>query len=86
MSVDRILAFAILGSMIAFSLIHLGVSVGIIIPYRQYDDIYRPEIGLASFNLTICIISFFAGIAGLISVGLNAEFLGKLPCYSNGVQ
>ena len=60
-----------------FSLIHLGVSVGIIAPYRQYQDVFRPQIGLASFNLVICIFGFLTGGLGLFAVLKQADRFGE---------
>ena len=73
----RTLGFAIMGLILAFTLIHLGVSIGIIIPQRQYADVFRPQIGLASFNLVICVFGFVAGILGLISLIMKGEQIGK---------
>ena len=73
----RVLGFTIMGLILAFTLIHLGVSIGVIVPQRQYADVFRPQIGLASFNLVICVFGFLAGILGLISLIMNGPQLGK---------
>jgi len=75
---DRIFPLTTMGLILAFSLIHLGVSLGIIIPYRKYGDIFRPEIGLAAFNIVISIFGFVAGILGLICVLKNSDRFGKI--------
>jgi uncharacterized membrane protein len=75
---DRIFPLTIMGLILAFSLIHLGVSLGIIIPYRKYGDIFRPEIGLSAFNIVISFFGFLAGILGLISILKNSDRFGKI--------
>ena len=76
---DRILGFAVMGSIIAFALIHLGVSVGIIVPYRQYADVFRPQIGLSSYNLVIAILGLVTGIMGILCIATQAEKIGRFP-------
>jgi uncharacterized membrane protein len=75
---ERIFAFTVMGSIIAFGFIHLGLSIGIIVPYRQYDDIFRPQIGLSSFNLVISILALFVGVSGVISLTAKTERFGRL--------
>ena len=76
--VDRIFAITIMALIVLFSIIHLGVSIGIIVPYRKYGDIFRPQIGLSSFNLVISLFGLLTGILGLVSLGLRAERFGKI--------
>ena len=85
--VDRIFAFTVMGLIVLFALIHLGVSVGIIVPYRKYGDILRPQIGLSAFNLVICLFGLITGILGIFAVRLKSEQFGKiligLLCFFN---
>jgi uncharacterized membrane protein len=76
--VDRIFAITVMGLIIVFGLIHLGVSVGIIVPYRKYGDIFRPQIGLSAFNLVICLFGLITGILGIIATILKSEQFGKI--------
>ena len=75
---DRIFAITTMTFILLFSLIHLAVSVGIIVPFRKYDDIFRPEIGLSSFNLVVCFVGLITGTLGLASVFMNSERFGKI--------
>ena len=51
-----------------FAIIHLGVAGGIIGRFNRYGDIFRPEIGLAGFNLAIGVYAFLIGVFGLFAV------------------
>jgi len=74
----RIFGLTIIGLILTFALIHLGVSIGIIVPYRKYGDIFRPQIGLSSFNLVISLFGLIAGILGIIAAGMRNEQFGKI--------
>jgi hypothetical protein len=73
----RIFGFTIMSSILLFSVIHLGVSIGIIVPYRQYGALFRPQVGLSAFNLVICILGFVAGILGVICILKNNRSFGE---------
>lgn len=75
--VHNIFGISIMSLILAFSVIHLGVGIGIIAPDRPYGDIFRPQIGLASFNLVISIVGFATGVLGMLCVLKNADQLGK---------
>ncbi len=72
----RIFRMTMMGVIFGFALIHLGVSIGIIIPTRQYGDIYRPQLGLASFNLVIVILALVTGGLGLFSIFQGSGLIG----------
>ena len=55
-----LLAFALL-----FGAILLIVSLSIIDQNRDYDDLYRPELGLASFNIVISSAALILGATGV---------------------
>ncbi len=76
--VDRMFAISIMALILVFSLIHLAVSIGIIVPFRKYGDIFRPQIGLSAFNIVISFFGLVTGILGLVSMGLTSERLGKI--------
>ncbi len=79
--VNRAFAFTIMALILLFSLIHLAVSVGIIVPYRKYGDMFRPQIGLSSFNLAICFFGLVTGILGMVATCLKSELIGKIYLY-----
>lgn len=60
-----------------FAIIHLGVSIGIIARNRQYKDIFRPEIGLSSFNIVISCLGFVVSILGLVCLLASHRILSK---------
>ena len=78
MAVDRIFANVIMGFILLFSLIHLGVGIGLIVTYRQYGDIFRPVVGLAAYNLVICILGFVTGMLGLFAIMKKSVPFGKI--------
>ena len=51
---------------LAFACIHLGVSIAIIVRNRSLSSIYRPEIGLASYNVFISGLGFLVSAVGLL--------------------
>jgi hypothetical protein len=75
--VHNIFGVSIMSLILAFSVIHLGVGIGIIAPDRQYGDIFRPQVGLASFNLVISFLGFVTGAMGMCCVLKHADQLGK---------
>jgi hypothetical protein len=77
-SLTRIFGITVMVLIILFAIIHLGVSIGIIIPYRKYGDIFRPEIALSAFNIVISFFGFVAGILGFLTVLFNVERFGKV--------
>jgi uncharacterized membrane protein len=76
--IDRSFSLTVMGLILVFALIHLGVSIGIIVPYRKYGDIFRPQIGLSSFNLVISLLGLITGILGIIAAGMRNEQFGKI--------
>jgi len=62
--------------------IHLGVSISIVIKFRNYGDIYRPERGLASFNIVISTYGLLVGGFGLFSVLTDRKILCKYIFFS----
>ncbi len=67
----------IISLILIFSFIHLGVSIGIINSNRPYGDIFRPEIGLSSYNILISFLGIVVGVAGLIHMLTNQKALGR---------
>jgi hypothetical protein len=67
----------ILSLIVVFSLIHLGVSIGIIDGDRPYEDIFRPEIGLSSYNIVIGFLGITAGSVGLMHMLTEYKGLGR---------
>jgi uncharacterized membrane protein len=76
--IDRIFAISVMSLILVFSLIHIGVSIGIIVQYRKYNDIFRPQIGLSGFNLALSLIGLITGILGMVASGLRSEGFGKI--------
>jgi len=65
-----------------FALIHLGVSIGILVKVRNYGDVYRPEKGLAAFDLVISIYGLIIGGFGLFSVLTPRSILSKYQSWN----
>lgn len=61
-----------------FAIIHLGVSIGIIARNHQYKDLFRPEIGLSSFNIVISVLGLAVGALGLFCLLGSHRILGKV--------
>jgi uncharacterized membrane protein len=56
---------SILCLVLSFAVIHLGVSISIIDQNRDYGGIFRPETGLASYNIVISVLGILVGVLGL---------------------
>ena len=75
--VDRIFGIVLMAFILVFSLIHLGVSIGFIVPHRKYGEFFRPIVGLSAYNLVICIVGFVTGILGLVAITTRSEKFGR---------
>lgn len=75
--VNRLMCVICMILILIFAIIHLGVSIGIIGRYHRYGDVFRPEIGLASFNIVISVYAFLIGGFGLFSVLTYRGILSK---------
>jgi hypothetical protein len=73
----RLIAVVFMILILIFALIHLGVSIGILVHVRNYGDVYRPEKGLAAFDLVISIYGLIIGGFGLFSVLTDRSILSK---------
>jgi hypothetical protein len=60
-----------------FAIIHLGVSISILVKFRNYGDVFRPERGLAAFNIVISVYAFIIVVFGLFSVLTDRGNLSK---------
>ncbi|CAM4777654.1 unnamed protein product [Rotaria magnacalcarata] len=74
----RIFPISIMVSIFVFSLIHLGVSIGIIVGFRKYGDTFRPQIGLSGYNIAISFFGLLTGVIGLIAVTFGSKLLTGL--------
>ncbi len=59
------------------ALIHLGVSISILVKFRHFGDVFRPERGLAAFNIVISVYGLIIGGFGLFSVLTDRGNLSK---------
>lgn len=83
LSIERTFPMIVMVSIVAFAIIHLGVSIGIIVPYRKYGDICTPQIGLSAFNLVVSFFGFLTGILGIVAAWLSSKRFGKI--YFNNI-
>ncbi|UJR30651.1 hypothetical protein I4U23_018175 [Adineta vaga] len=74
----RIFPLSIMGLVLLFSIIHLGVSIGIIGSFRKYGDFFRPQIGLCGFNIAISIFGLVTSIVGAFSIMTDSPKIGKV--------
>ena len=59
------------------SLILLAVSISIIGRFNRYGNVFRPEVGLAAFNIVVSVYGLFIGGLGLFAVISNQNVFGK---------
>jgi len=74
---SRLVSSICTGLILFFSLIHLAVSISILARFSRYGDVFRPEIGIASFNLVIAVVGLIVGGVGLFSVLTHRKNLSK---------
>lgn len=68
------------------AIIHLGVSSSVVGKFRHYDDVFRPEVGLAAFNIVISIFALLIGGFGLFSALTHRGNLGTCqPFFSSNL-
>ena len=73
----RVYGILIMSLILIFSLIHLGVGIGIIARNRGFGTMFRPEIGLAAYNIVISFLGIIVGTIGLICILKHQKLLGK---------
>lgn len=67
-AIRRVFPLVCVVLILIFGLIHLGVSIGILGRFRNYGNVFRPERGIAGWNLVIAILTLATGIVGVFSV------------------
>lgn len=75
---EKIFPLTIMGLILVFSLIHLGVSIGIIGQYRKYSTFFGPQIGLAGYNIAISVFGLVASIVGIFAFMTDSPKIGKI--------
>ena len=55
-----------------FAIFHLAVGISIIVKVRHYGDVFKPERGIAAFNIVISIYGLIVG-----GFGLFAQLTGR---------
>ena len=66
---------------VVMAIVHFGVSGGIIGRFREYSDVFRPEIGLSAFNIVIGFFALLIGSFGLFSALTHRGNLGMYNFY-----
>jgi hypothetical protein len=70
--------YVIMGLILLFSLVHLAVCLGIIIPFHQYGDIFQQQISLCGYNIVIAILGLVNGGLGLLYTFKSTKLFGKI--------
>ena len=71
----------IMSLILIFAIIHFAVGIGIIANNRGYGDMFRPEIGLAAYNIVLSLLGFIVGGVGLFCILTNQYSLGKFSLF-----
>ncbi|UJR30652.1 hypothetical protein I4U23_018176 [Adineta vaga] len=79
----RLFGIVFMALILIFAIIHLGVSISIIVKVRNYADIFKPERGLAIFNVVLSIYGIVIGIFGLLALLTNRLILGKITAFAS---
>lgn len=58
---------------LVFASIHVGVGAGIIAENRGFRNFFRPEIGLASYNIVISALGFVTAFLGLAMLSISGK-------------
>ena len=73
----RIVSIICLALMLLFLIIHLGVGIGIVARFSPYGDLFRPERGLAGYNIFISIFGLIIAGFGLFAVLTDRSALSE---------
>lgn len=68
----------ILALVLIFGIILIIISLSIIDQNRGYADLYRPELGLASFNIVISSVAIIIGCVGICVSLVKNPLLRKI--------
>ena len=70
-------ALIIIVLIVVFGIIDLGSGIGIVARYRQYQDVFRPSVGLAAFNIVIAVYALAIAVLCLVGVLQERPALSK---------
>lgn len=59
------------------SLVHLGLGIGVLASFSRYGDVFRPENGLAGYNIFIGVIGIIISSFGIFSVVTDRGILSE---------
>ena len=74
---ERLVTIICLALMLIFAIIHFGVGVGIVARFASYQGLFRPERGLAGFNIFISIVGLIVAGFGLLATLTDRRALSK---------
>jgi threonine/homoserine/homoserine lactone efflux protein len=70
-------AMIVSGLIIVFGIIHFGVGIGVVARYRQYQDVFRPSIGISAFDIIIGVYAIGVGVVCLFGIIKQRPALSK---------
>ena len=73
----RVIGVVIMAFILIFAIIHFGVGIGIAAQDSPYNDVFRPQIGLAAVNIIIGLYGIVIGVFGLFSILTDRGMLSK---------
>ena len=72
-----LLSIIVASLIVVLGIVHLGVGIGIVSEYRDYDDVFRQSVGLAGFNIVIGIFATAVGVLGAFVILREKRSLSK---------
>ena len=73
----RLIGVILMALILIFACIHFGLAVGILAKFAPYGSVFRPERGLAAFNLVISFLALLIGGFGLFSILTDRGMLSE---------
>jgi ABC-type transport system involved in multi-copper enzyme maturation permease subunit len=70
-------AFIVTVLIIFFSIINLGIGIGVTARYNQYGDVFRQPVGLAAFSIVVGLFGLVVGALSLLSIRQESSSLSK---------
>lgn len=64
-------------AILIFGIIHLGVGIGVVAKYSQYDNVFQQQVGLAGYNIVVALLAIFVGIIGIIAAVHQSIFFSE---------
>ncbi|CAF1225805.1 unnamed protein product [Adineta ricciae] len=82
-ALNRLFGIIFTALILIFAIFHLAVGISIIVKVRHYGDVFKPERGIAAFNIVISIYGLIVGGFGLFAQLTGRAALSKVVAFGS---